>query len=206
MKFGNHYCRNLSKSYFPIGEAYDLGRELFNQIDNRIDGWFVTSPYDAGVLSQMVKNAGDGDYLEIGTAWGGSAILAALVKQHYGLKGQIVCVDPIDGMDVMTKKQRSLDSILNNLRMFNVEAEIIVAPFSLACVKGRSFVAVLVDGDHSYRTVSQNWVDLQSIASHYVLFHDYDRAHPDIIRATNENREGWQMVHLSGGSMILERV
>src|SRR5574342_461649 len=73
---------------------------------------------DSVILAQTVINAGNGDHLEIGSLFGGSAILSALVKKNFSLQGNIYCIDHL----VLTGK----DYISINARKFDVENRIIV--------------------------------------------------------------------------------
>ena len=100
VKLAEHPIRSLKDSLFPLDGAWVYGYKKFEYVDRWMDGWIVSNPFDVGSLAQMVKNAGNGNHLEIGTAWGGSAIMAALVKRRFGLDGQIVAFDPISGLDV----------------------------------------------------------------------------------------------------------
>jgi cephalosporin hydroxylase len=204
MKFADHYCRNLSESFFPIDEAYDLGRNLFHTIETFLDGWFVTSPHDAGILAQLIRNTGHGDHLEIGTAWGGSAILAALVKRYYSLSGKVVCVDPIAGRDTVLDRERSEESITENFKRFYIDPELIIEPFSLSSVEGRRFASVLIDGDHREEVARENWLDVKQIVDKYVMVHDYDKVHQGIVTAIDD-KSGFSIVHISGGSIVMRK-
>ena len=204
----SHPVRNLNGALFPLNYPWHYGYDLFYRIDDYIDGWIVSNPFDAAALSQMVYNAGDGDHLEIGTGWGGSAIFAALVKRAFSLSGRVVTFDPIEGVDVILHRPRDLEIILANFRRFCVSdsIELITKTFSAEWVEGRRFTSVLIDGSHLYDHVYHDWKDVKMLADRYVMFHDYDDAHQGILRTVRENMDGWRIVHLSGYSLILERL
>ena len=75
-----------TSAIFELKDAFRFGKEKGLDIHEQIRGRYAGQPYDWGVLAQMLLWAGHGDHLEIGTLFGGSAILSALTKIKYGLK------------------------------------------------------------------------------------------------------------------------
>ena len=69
----------------------------FDYINASIQGHICMTPEEAAVLAEVVNV--DGDHLEIGTMWGGTAIIAALVKKNNGFKGQVIVIDPFFDCD-----------------------------------------------------------------------------------------------------------
>lgn len=202
-------------SLFPLTEAYRLGQELAVQIGERITGRIAGYAPDHGVLAQVVQNAGDGDHLEIGTLFGGSAILAALVKEHYGLNGKIVCVDPMSGYygkpDPITGKMATQDVFYENISRFDLSSriELIVSMSSQAGLSDRrEFKSAFVDGAHDHDNVLADWNRVKQHTTRYVLFDNYDRAFEgvrEVVRIANEERD-WRCVLVYGISALFERV
>ena len=208
VKLAEHPIRSLKDSLFPLDGAWVYGYKKFEYVDRWMDGWIVSNPFDVGSLAQMVKNAGNGNHLEIGTAWGGSAIMAALVKRRFGLDGQVVAFDPIRGLDVVLDRPRSLEVIDENFRRFGVtdQIELVADKFDVEWVASLRFSSVLIDGSHRYDDVLRDWLGVRQVAERYVMFHDYDYAHHWIRKTVEDNMDGWRLVHLFGSSLILERI
>ena len=80
-----------------IGEAeIETIRHLANKVIENIIGWAGASGQSLPFVGSAVYLAGRGNHLEIGTSFGASAIMAALVKKQYGLGGLVFCVDPME--------------------------------------------------------------------------------------------------------------
>ena len=76
-------------TFFRLGEAYQYGVEIHEEIESSIERTPLFA-HDAGVLAQVIYNARHSDHVEIGTFYGGSAILAAVVKEHVNLHGKVI--------------------------------------------------------------------------------------------------------------------
>jgi len=48
-------------------------------------------------MMELVVEAGDGDHLEIGVLHGATAIMTALTKISFQIKGDVICIDPLQG-------------------------------------------------------------------------------------------------------------
>jgi len=128
-------------------------------------------------------------YLEIGTLWGGTAIIAALA----GAK-QVITIDSMDGLrwhepdpwypDEMISKER----ILANFYAFGVEDIIHLVhaksyPFPLDEIYPD---VTLIDGAHD-ETVFKDWESVKDITRQAVLIHDYQSDHlPAVTRLVDE--------------------
>jgi hypothetical protein len=207
--FPDYHEHIMDNSFFPLSDAFWFGHDNLTRIDRLIDGWMLTTPHDAGVLAQMVKHAGGGDHLEIGTAWGGSAILAALVKRQWRLGGKVLCFDPIVGDEGIIKHPDGERIIRDNFKQFGLqdEIELITKPFDFDLLNGRQFSSILIDGGHQYDTVKRDWWGARQAGTKYILVHDYAHEYKhDVVRAIKEDCEGWEVVHLSGLSIVAERL
>lgn len=202
-------------SLFTFSEAYLLGQELAVQIGERISGRIAGYAPDHGVLAQVVHNAGDGDHLEIGTLFGGSAILAALVKEKFGLDGKVVCVDPMTGYygkpDPVSGEMASQDMFWENVARFglNERIELIVSDSRQAQIADRRrFSSAFIDGAHDHDNVLADWNRVKRHATRYVLFDNYDNAFAgvrEVVRIANEEHD-WHCVLVYGISALFERV
>jgi hypothetical protein len=166
-------------------EPDSRGIALHAEIEKRIRGRFLMTANDAGILYGAIVAAGNGDHLEIGTAWGGSAIVACMAKLDNGLTGTVYCVDPMDGFYGYKRYHRDPsntpvcpETFWGNLAMFGalMPAELVAqssVPFP-AQLQSRMFVSALIDGTHTYEAVRADWKNVRNRISPggYVVFHD----------------------------------
>jgi len=162
---------------FPLDDAYQYGIEATKEIDKTIFGGVGSPPDDGAIFAQAVKNAGDGDYLELGTLFGGSAILAALTKKKYGIKGGVYAVDDL----VMLQEERNEDTILRNARLMGVKIDLKVAKTVPFPYPDRKFNCVLIDAAHDMCSCLVDWINVKAVATKYVLFHDYIPSYPGVM-------------------------
>ena len=77
--------------------------EIIKAVESKINGRVANKIGDRrtnnlDILLECVERAGDGNYIEIGTLFGGSAISVALLKKWLSQEGLIFCVDPLNSM------------------------------------------------------------------------------------------------------------
>lgn len=130
---------------------------------------------DAELLQDALITAGDGDYIEIGTLWGGSAVLAALVKEMYSISGRVYAIDPMIGYYGADDGARrpAVSDFYDNLKRFSVDAELVQAysdPFPINTIAN----VVLIDGDHSLEMVARDWMNTKEHSTRFIIFHDYN--------------------------------
>jgi hypothetical protein len=184
--------------------------EIYHQIEGRMCGL----PHDWGILAEVIVLAGDGDHLEIGTLFGGSAILAAAIKDEFNLNGKIVCVDPLTGyygnsVDPKSGVKVTKDRVTSNARAFGVleRLEIIPKPSHPWPLEvKRRFASAFIDGDHKEAGVLKDWEAVQAQVDRVVLFDNYDREHVDVVSAAikifGSYSRSWIPIHLSGISLV----
>jgi len=189
-------------SPFIIDEAFDFGVETSRKIAETMRGRSGCKPNDMGLLAQAIKNAGDGDYLEIGTFYGATAILAYLTKQKYKLEGKIYCIDDLE----YYKDERSVGDIMNNFEKFSADILLNVCKSDPFPLPNQFFNCVLIDAGHDFLSCWIDWTNVRHRTSRYVIFHDYDKDHRGVMEAVNRASNDFYPVRISDNSAILERI
>lgn len=128
-----------------------------------------------------------GNYLEIGTAYGGSAIMAYKAKKD----GAIYCVDPLENSFGFVKK---------NFEKFGVKANVIrkMTPPIPEELDDVLFSAVLIDGDHTVPFPTNDWLGVKDkvVPGGYVMFHDIHRKACHMAYEEACKTPGWKSVAL----------
>jgi len=182
---------------FPL-DIPNFGNRTARLIDETIEGGIGYTPEDGEILAQCVANAGDGDYLELGTLYGGSAILAALTKKEWRFGGEVYCIDNLQ----MLSRTRKL--IEDNAKKLGVKIHLKVSDtYPNFPYPNAKFSCVLIDAAHDFYSVWQDWNNAKKVSTKYVVFHDYDSSHPDIMKAVKMAE--WYPVHISHHTAVLQR-
>jgi len=203
-----------TSAIFELKDAHKFGIGKGLEIHERMKGRYAGQPYDWGVLAEMIKWAGDGDHLEIGTLFGGSAILSALTKIKYGLSGNIICVDPLDSyygikVDPGSNVPVTPEIVRKNLELFNVQDRIELVtkksqPWPLP--PNRKFNSAYIDGQHDYKACLSDWVNCEACVDKVIQFDNHDMAHAAICNVVSQvSKDEWLTVHISGISAVLAR-
>lgn len=175
-------------------DAYDFGYKMGMVIDARIEGIYASRNRDKhGLLAEWVAWAGNGNHLEVGTLYGASAILAAMTKQEFGIRGKVVCVDPFVDEDIdpsikmLTNFEVSRERVFSNAHIMGVTVAAHAMPFSDYKISGQSFASAYIDGDHTYEGVK---LDFEKAAPHVkrvIMFDDYaDERFPGVQKFIDE--------------------
>jgi len=175
----------------------DFAKQAIKEIDEKIVGGIGYAPEDGEIIAQCVANCGNDDYLELGTLFGGSAILAAMTKKNWYFGGGVYCIDNLEMLG-RTKKQ-----IMDNAHTMGVEIDVKVSNTHPFPYPEREFGCVLIDAAHDFYNVWMDWNNVKKVATKYVIFHDYDRSHLDIMKAVKMAE--WFPVHISHHTAVLER-
>ena len=210
---------NMSKhigraEIFELNEAFKYGTEMGMYISRGIEGRSCGSPYDWGLLSQMIVWAGGGPHLEIGTLFGGSAILAACTQKKFGLNGHVTCVDPLKGyygnpLDVQSDTNVSIEIVKRNAEQFGVldDIELVTLPSFPWPLGERQFVSAFIDGSHIYDAVLKDWLHCAERVKKIIQFDNYDVVHhgvAQVVKLAIEHPD-WTLLHASGVTAILAR-
>lgn len=160
--------------------------ELYDEIQKTITGRFPMWPQDAAALYEYSKGAEK--YLEIGTAFGGSAILAAYAQIDNGSNlPAVYCIDPLDGFygkgrpDILALGLvPSPDMVRDNftkMRLIDGLAPALIlkkTPPVPAELAGEKFDFILIDGNHTGTGPIDDWKCIQEYVAPngFVMFHD----------------------------------
>jgi len=154
-------------------------------INNKIHGSIWTDADECELIAEIIREAGDGLHLEIGTAHGGTAIVAGLVKKEYGISGGVVTIDPMvggwwdhgDGNGDTPTRQ----TVLDNISKFDIDCTSIVG-YSQDIIPANDFkpVTTFIDGDHSHWGCLWDWNLVKDITEKFVIFHDYNFDNPKL--------------------------
>jgi len=190
---------------------------LFTEINAKMQGRVaLLSEDEAAALVDMVKGAGD--HIDLGTLWGGTAILAALAKKEAGSEGHVYTVDYMrggywDSGDPSVGMQKPSEAAIHaNLASFEAEKLVTVVkadthPWPLPDVKPSS---VLIDCDHSYEGCKRDWEKVRSLHPELVAFHDYNaKTHPGVARVVDEIKQTdyeYKLVKQAGTLIVFKSV
>lgn len=169
-------------------ETWFLGLKLEGEIKKKMVGEYQMWDDQIGLLAQVVECAGDGDHLDIGTMWGGSAILAALVKDRMGLDGMVYTIDPLDQRFFDENKgylsshkdttAPTVEQVLENFQTFGVEDRILFKQISSADLTFPAYWlarSAFIDGAHDFDSVLTDWSNCSKYCK-IIMFHDYSDA------------------------------
>jgi predicted O-methyltransferase YrrM len=148
------------------------------------------STEERGFLYALVRGAQPRRVLEIGTALGGSALVAATAMEENGGEGHLWTIDPAPRIPFDQERFRGRVTVVagTSPEVIDSVAETAGGPFDLA----------VIDGIHIYR---QARADLQAVIPHlaadaYVLLHD--AFHIGVSEAVREAVEADHRVHDCG--------
>ena len=129
--------------------------------------------HDPGVIYEIASRGKT--YVEIGTRWGGSAIVA-------GLAGcEVHCIDPWEYPEKRIPDQTTLEDVRNNWKHAGLD------PYKLRLHQNRhppwpeaiqemNFDIGMIDGEHTEEQCRLDWEGMKAHVSKYVLFHDISKS------------------------------
>lgn len=206
-----------------LQEVDNFAQAQIDKVNQRIYGRMCYEQRNCNYLAWAIAQAGRGDHLEIGTLHGGTAILAMLVKQQFGLGGHVMCVDPLDGyykgtqfecaVDWVSKIPVTPDTLRGNIQAFGfqgmihfVQAKSIPWPEELG---GHTFASAFIDGDHWGEAPLQDWLNVKDRVGRMIVFDNNDGAtHPAVVKAVEHAKQDpqWKCVLERGITAVFERV
>lgn len=167
--------------------------KIYSQVKTEMIGRPGINEEEAELLMKTIWLAGSGDYIEIGTLWGGSIVIAALIYRKYSLNGRLFTIDPMNTLywgsgdpsaDFMSV---NLESLLENLRHFNLmNTVVLIQADSKTCpLPSIQPNIIFIDGDHSFDGVTADWKYAADTSKKYILLHDYENGHSGIDKMIN---------------------
>ena len=180
---------------------------LYEYVCANINGRFAMNEKDTDLLADCIIEGGNGNYIEIGTLYGASAIFAALVKRTQS--GKVYTIDPMTGyyggLDCIggALVKPSEEHFRQNVKNFDVKVELVKAksdPWPLPRIKAR---VILIDGDHQLDAVMNDWHNAKRHSERFVIFHDY--GNPDVAYTVNHIKS-WKIWQEINSMVIMEKV
>lgn len=158
-------------------------------------GGIVLSKDEGETLARLLSGCG-GVHVDIGTYFGGSAILAALVKPS----GRVISIDSRNSYHWLNGTL-SIEAVEENIRCFGVEGkiELIEAwsnPFPIDVVPS----TVFIDGDENDESESggvlNDWNNVKDITTDYIIFHDCRDIYPGVVRTVEKAKmnKNWELI------------
>ena len=179
--------------------------DILRYVKSNMTGRMCDEQSNVRYLLEVVREAGDGNYLEIGTLHGGTLCAVALYKKELGHKGKCYSIDPLNGyymdyldvrkrgceVDPITRLPVSMDTLMENVRKFDIEKQVKIHqsksdPYPVD--KRVKFSVAYIDGDHWGDAPTIDWRNIKDRVTHFVVFDNYDALHPDVMRACEEAR------------------
>lgn len=138
----------------------------------------------ATLLMECVANT-DGDYIEIGSAFGGSAIMAAAAMGKRF--GTVYCIDNFLGVNRLENLDIVYQSFWNNIIHYDLQQRVVAfnqshPPFPTP-IHFHKFSVGLIDGDHLGEGPFKDFLGLDSRVQSFLLF---DNANQDSVERTIE--------------------
>lgn len=189
---------------------------LYDRINSKMIGRLATFPEELDLLVKYTEI--EGDHLEIGCLWGGTAILTALSKIKKKVSGHVYTVDFMQGgMWVKGDHEHgyeipSLEKIMQNIKTFRVgkRVSVIVDKSNpLPIPKDVKPVTVLIDGDHREAGCLLDWMNANHLKPEYVLIHDCDEIHPGVqkvVEYITAHEPEWEMIEQAKSMVVFKRI
>ena len=160
------------------------------------------------LLIKIALEAGNGDILEIGSLYGGSALAMMIARKEAGIDGKIYCVDLFGNYH---EDSLSTDVIIENFYKFGVieNLRLIVSNSNKIpeLFKDERFVITHIDGDHKGDAPLNDWRNTKDLTTKFVVFHDANKDHPDVLRAIKaaNNDPDWFQYIQETNTIVMER-
>lgn len=199
---------------FDLSHAYDFGWGLMSGLRDNMEGGPGCSNEDAGLLAEVIWRAGHSDHLELGTLFGATAILAALMKQKFEFEGSVFCVDNFsylkdeyDSGEDLVRRNARVHGVDYRLKIFEANTWPLPVDVYNHVKRTKNFGSAYIDAAHDSKSCKKDWESVKGI-SNTVVFHDYDRMHGGVVNTVRTAMQDpeWWLVHLSEHTAIFERV
>lgn len=217
---------------FPNVKKLDLWHALkaIQEIGQRIKGRHCGDLGDKLMqylsFAQYVRRSGTktADNLEIGSLFGGSCLMKLFAMRDLGVIGKIVCIDPMSGfygqkIDPLSGFPVTREIFYENIIAFGFDHSVVDLrcymsdnPDALQGLEADTFATIMIDGDHSYDGINNDWQTYSKFlkTDGVILIDDYsDPAWPDITIFIDEllasSRNDWKLQGQFGTTMLIGR-
>ena len=204
-----------------ISETVTMSHEI-SAILEKNGGRAADSGLSLPFLGSMVYLAGDGDHVDIGTLYGASAIMAALVKKKFNLKGTVYAIDPYDPATrqiqaaaqpgMAGKLSATPEEFLKNAEEFDVRDRIkLIQKKSYPWpeeLKDNVFASAYIDGDHNGDATWNDFLSLRGRVTHYIGCDNYEEEYSDVVSAMVKamDSEDWFLFYKNITFLALRRL
>lgn len=206
----------------------DVLSAIVRSVEEKIIGRVANMSHDGitnnvEVVLHFIAEAFSGNYLEIGTLFGGSAISAAILKKALKQSGLVFCIDPLNGY--YQKKFGSGNAIdphsngytvtpetlFQNIKNFGVGDRIFVMQASSTdcpSLDDMEFSVAYIDGDHWDGVPLKDWLYVKDHVTKFVIFDNCDEHHLDVQAACKIATDDpeWECVYDDGISYAVKRM
>jgi predicted O-methyltransferase YrrM len=169
--------------------------DIVSTVIKTMHGWGA-SPVETLQDIANVLTIAEGNHLEIGTFFGASAIIAALVKQQNGKNGKIYCIDPMvfTGMvgavkrDSRFPRERGMYPVfMENIELFGLVDQIKLVrksshPFPEE-LDGMRFGSAFIDGCHTWNYPLWDVQEAMQRTDGFIVVDDVTPSYPDVVKA-----------------------
>ena len=175
--------------------AVEVSENVIKNMEGRAADQGISLP----TIGSTVALAGDGDHLDIGSLFGASALVAAMVKKELKLGGDVICLDPYIPRDPSIAGggmppellDGNPEALMRNAEKFEVELKLIQKPSQPwpQELKDAQFSSALIDGDHIN---DAPWLDFQEVSQRcdgYICIDNFEEGYPDVTKAINKIHE-----------------
>jgi hypothetical protein len=173
-------------------------------------------------LGSMVALAGDGNHVDIGSLYGASAIMAALMKKDQNLAGTVYCIDPYDAATrnlavlpapgIKGNVSATPEEFWKNVEEFDVKDRIklirkVSHPWPEE-LKDTVFASAYIDGDHKGESPWNDFENLRGRVTKYIGCDNYEEEYPDVVNAMWKamDTEDWTLFYKNITFVALRRV
>ncbi len=165
------------------------------------------SPDELALLAKTV--AVPGDHCEIGSLWGGTAIVAAAAKDEAGVDGVVACIDPFTDRDAGMEGKPSAEVFWRNVDEAGFRAKVelhvgVSAPWPFP--QSRRFSTILIDGNHNAPWPETDWESARCVTD-TILVHDVNWHEPAVARLDERVQAdpGWRLRNQAKFLYVYER-
>ncbi len=153
----------------------DLAQSI---IDNIKYGRAMIGVEAGGLLMELVAKT-TGDYIEIGSYAGGSAIMAATAMEEADRPGMVFCIDPFGAKNEIDEPDELFGWFWKNLFDFGVDQRVIAfkqynPPFPTA-IYFHKFSVGLIDGSHTENGPLRDFWELTKRVRDYLIFDNAEK-------------------------------